>query len=63
MVVSFPIMFFLVVKFVSDTNYFTEDAVIPPDHVRKEAETKLHDIDGDLSSSPSDGKDGVQHVD
>ncbi|KAF5556146.1 hypothetical protein FMEXI_1279 [Fusarium mexicanum] len=29
-VVSFPIMCFLVLKYVTDTNYFTEDAVIPP---------------------------------
>jgi hypothetical protein len=33
MVVSFPIMFFLVVKCVPDTNYFTETMVIPPTHI------------------------------
>ncbi|KFY04164.1 hypothetical protein V491_09445 [Pseudogymnoascus sp. VKM F-3775] len=36
MVISFPIMYFLVFKFVSDTNYFSESNVIPPDHVMRE---------------------------
>ena len=39
MVISFPIMCFLVLECVSDTNYFTEDVVIPPDHMRLKAET------------------------
>lgn len=33
MIISFPIMFFLVTKIVTDTNYFNEDTVIPPEHI------------------------------
>ena len=30
MIGSFPILFFLVWKCIADTNYFSEDVVIPP---------------------------------
>lgn len=33
MLASFPIMYFLVLKCVTDTNYFFEEGVIPPGHV------------------------------
>lgn len=32
MLVSFPIMYFLVIKCVKDTNYFSEATVIPPEY-------------------------------
>lgn len=33
MVVSLPIMFFLIFRCVLDSNYFVEASVIPPQHV------------------------------
>ena len=45
MVISFPIMYFLVFKFVSDTNYFSESNVIPPDHVMREHGKRLAEAD------------------
>lgn len=30
MIASFPVLFYLVFKCVSDTNYFAEEGVIPP---------------------------------
>jgi hypothetical protein len=32
MLASFPIMYFLVIKCVKDTNYFSEATVIPPEY-------------------------------
>ncbi|KAF7556673.1 hypothetical protein G7Z17_g1267 [Cylindrodendrum hubeiense] len=36
-VVSFPVMFYLVLKYVSDTNYFAEEGVIPPQEIQESA--------------------------
>jgi hypothetical protein len=33
MILSFPVLFYLVLRCVSDTNYFTEEGVIPPQSV------------------------------
>lgn len=41
-------MCFLVLKCVSDTNYFSENAVIPPAHALIEVETTIYLADGDL---------------
>ena len=45
--ISFPIMYFLVFKCVSDTNYFSENAVIPPVHVLVKAEPTTYPAEGD----------------
>ncbi|KAH8694312.1 membrane transporter [Talaromyces proteolyticus] len=36
MIISFPILYYIVMKCVPDTNYFSEDNVIPPQHVGSE---------------------------
>lgn len=43
MIISFPVMFFLVIKCVPDSNYFSEEGVIPPEHVLSENVTNKFD--------------------
>ncbi|KAH0334983.1 membrane transporter, partial [Aureobasidium melanogenum] len=45
MAVSFPIMFFLVLKCVTDTNYFCEEGVIPPQHVIDEQKIQMEVVE------------------
>ncbi|KAJ6438094.1 hypothetical protein O9K51_08683 [Purpureocillium lavendulum] len=48
-IVSFPVMFFLALKYVSDTNYFAEEGVIPPKDVHDSAAVK-----GIFGAAPDD---------
>lgn len=57
MTVSFPIMYFLVGKCVSDTNYFSEETVIPPEHVR--AEKGASSVQMDDESRFQEGKEKI----
>jgi hypothetical protein len=43
-----PVICFLVLKYISDTNYFSESAVIPPAYILIEVETAAYSADGDL---------------
>lgn len=54
MIGSFPIMFFLVYKCVSDTNYFTEAHVIPPTKVLQAVEANFGEKGTRNDSIPAD---------
>ncbi|QKX56317.1 uncharacterized protein TRUGW13939_03418 [Talaromyces rugulosus] len=53
MIISFPIMYYIVMKCVLDTNYFTEDNVIPPQHVGSE---KVQILNIEDSEGKADGE-------
>jgi hypothetical protein len=55
MIISFPIMYYIVMKCVLDTNYFTEDNVIPPQHVGSE-KVQILNIENLDHKTRSEGK-------
>lgn len=51
MLASFPIMYYLVIKCVKDTNYFSEATVIPPEYAGiQKSQTATQEIEIGKSS-------------